>query len=312
MDLIRLLSDSDQSQALITWNVNIAASNPRQTELQQRLKRDDLFHVAIDCFSTDTVDFADFVLPAAGFLEFDDMVSPYFHLSLSAQVKAIDAIGQSLPNQEIFRRLAKAMGFNDPELYEDDATILDTLARQAGLADFAALKPTGTIELTAEPIVLFGDLKFPTQSGKIELKSERAAADGHPALPLPWADSRPGEGRFRLLSPASPWLMNSSYHADAKIAEKVGPETVLLHPADAALLSLQAGDTASVSNATGRLAMRIEIGEIVPRGVALAHKSRWPKLLAGHVNINVLNPGDKTDMAESSAVHGIEVTIARA
>jgi anaerobic selenocysteine-containing dehydrogenase len=312
MDLIRLLSDSDQSQALITWNVNIAASNPRQTELQQRLKREDLFHVAIDCFSTDTVDFADFVLPAAGFLEFDDMVSPYFHLSLSAQVKAIDAIGQSLPNQEIFRRLAKAMGFNDPELYEDDATILDTLARQAGLADFAALKPTGTIELTAEPIVLFGDLKFPTQSGKIELKSERAAADGHPALPLPWADSRPGEGRFRLLSPASPWLMNSSYHADAKIAEKVGPETVLLHPADAALLSLQAGDTASVSNATGRLAMRIEIGEIVPRGVALAHKSRWPKLLAGHVNINVLNPGDKTDMAESSAVHGIEVTIARA
>jgi anaerobic selenocysteine-containing dehydrogenase len=115
-----------------------------------------------------------------------------------------------------------------------------------------------------------------------------------------------------MLSPASPWLMNSSYHGDAKIAAKIGPETILLHPADADGLALKVGDTASVSNATGRLMMRIDIGEIVPRGVALAHKSRWPKLLAGHLNVNALNPGQKTDMAESSAVHGVEVTIARA
>src|SRR5262249_51197257 len=132
MDLVRLLSDAEQSRGLITWNINIAASNPRQAELHTRLKREDLFHVAVDCFSTDTTDFADFVLPAAGFLEFDDMVSPYFHLTLSAQAKAIEAIGECLPNQEIFRRLAKAMGFNEPELFEEDASILDTLAQQAG------------------------------------------------------------------------------------------------------------------------------------------------------------------------------------
>jgi anaerobic selenocysteine-containing dehydrogenase len=311
MDLIRLLSDPEQSRALITWNINIAASNPRQAELRERLQREDLFHVAIDCFSTDTCDLADFVLPAAGFLEFDDLVSPYFHLSLSAQAKAIEPIGQSLPNQEIFRRLARAMDFQEPELFEDDATILDTLARQAGLADFATLKAKATVELTPEAIPLFADLNFPTPSGKIELKSARAAEDGHPALPDASADARPATGRFRMLSPASPWLMNSSYHEDAKIAEKVGPETILLHPADAEALSLKIGDSASVSNTTGRLTMRIDIGEIVPRGVALAHKSRWPKLLAGHLNVNALNPGEKSDMAESSAVHGIEVTIAR-
>ncbi|HEY4162807.1 MAG TPA: molybdopterin-dependent oxidoreductase [Dongiaceae bacterium] len=312
MDLIETLSDPLQANALITWNVNIAASNPRQEKLHAVLKRDDLFHVAIDCFPTDTTDFADFVLPAASFLEFDDMVSPYFHLSLSAQAKAMEPIGESLANQEIFRRLAKAMGFNEPELFEDDAAILDTLARQAGLAGFAELKAKGTVELYAEPVPLFADLQFPTPSGKIELKSKSAAADGHPALPQPWADPRPASGSFRLLSPASAWLMNSSYHEDRKIAEKIGPETIWLHPEDAARLALHEGDTASVSNATGRLAMRIAIGEIVPLGVALAHKSRWPKLLPGHLNINALNPGTKTDMAESSAVHGIEVTIARA
>ena len=198
------------------------------------------------------------------------------------------------------------------ELFEDDATILDTLARQTGLQDFASLKAKGTVDLAADPVPLFADLKFPTASGKIELKSERAAADGHPALPLPLADARPGGAKLRLLSPASPWLMNSSYHEDAKIAEKIGPETVLLHPADAARLSLSSGDLVSVHNATGRLTMKMEIGEIVPLGVALAHKSRWPKLLAGRLNINALNPGEKTDMAESSAVHGIEVEVVRA
>jgi anaerobic selenocysteine-containing dehydrogenase len=312
MDLVDLLKRPKDARALITWNVNIAASNPRQADLHQALRRDDLFHVAIDCFATDTTDFADFILPAAGFLEFDDIVSPYFHLGLSVQAKAIEPIGDSLPNQDIFRRLARAMSFNEPELYEDDVTILDTLARQTGLAGFAALKEKATVELSPDPVPLFADLKFPTPSGKIELKSDRAAADGHPALPQPSADTRPEAGRFRMLSPASPWLMNSSYHEDAKIAAKIGPETILLHPADAESLSLKVGDSASVANATGRLTMRIDIGEIVPRGVALAHKSRWPKLLAGHLNVNALNPGQKTDMAESSAVHGVEVTIARA
>ncbi len=312
MDLVTLLGDATRSQALMTWNINVAASNPRQAELQAVLKRDDLFHVAIDCFATDTTDFADFVLPAASFLEFDDIVSPYFHLSLSVQAKATEAIGQSLPNQEIFRRLAGATGFNEPELFEDDATILDTLARQAGLDGFAKLKTAATVDLFLEPVALFPDLKFPTPSGKIELKSARAEADGHPALPLSHADPRPEGHWLRLLSPASPWLMNSSYHGDAKIAEKIGPETVLLHPADAAELALLPGDLVSVRNATGRLTMKAEIGEIVPRGVALAHKSRWPKLLPGRLNVNALNPGDKTDMAESSAVHGIEVEVVRA
>ena len=44
-------------------------------------------------------------------------------------------------------------------------------------------------------------------------------------------------------------------------------------------------------------------------GVALSHKSRWPKLSKQHANINVLNPGRKTDMAESSAVHSVEVAL---
>jgi anaerobic selenocysteine-containing dehydrogenase len=312
MDLVATLSDPGKAQALITWNINIAASNPDQAHLHRVLRDERLFHIAIDPFPTDTTDFADFVLPAASFLEFDDLVSPYFHLLMSAQVKALEPMGEALPNQEIFRRLAKAMGYSEPELFEDDRAALDSLCRQIGLQDFASLAAKGTTDIWTEPVPQFGDLQFPTPSGKIEIASEAAAADGHPRLPQPLADPRPQGGLFRLLSPASAWLMNSTYNCDPKVAEKLGAETVTLNPADAARLGLQDGDTVIAANKTGRLELRLGIADIVPAGVALSHKSRWPKLSKQHANINALNPGRKTDMAESSAVHSVEITLTKA
>ena len=101
MDLIPALEGP--ARALFCWNINIAASNPQQARLRRALARDDLFTVAVDLFSTDTVDMADVVLPAASFLEHDDLVVSYFNQSLSAQVGAVDPPGTALPNSEIFR-----------------------------------------------------------------------------------------------------------------------------------------------------------------------------------------------------------------
>ncbi|HTO82616.1 MAG TPA: molybdopterin-dependent oxidoreductase, partial [Methylomirabilota bacterium] len=66
MDLAATLEDAAAAQALFCWNINIAASNPQQRRLHRALQRDDLFTVVVDAFQTDTADFADFVLPAAG------------------------------------------------------------------------------------------------------------------------------------------------------------------------------------------------------------------------------------------------------
>ena len=197
---------------------------------------------------------ADYVLPAASFLEFDDLVGSYFNLTLSAQVKAAEPMGESLPNMEIFRRLALAMGYPEPELYETDAELLETLLERSGVGeDFASLAAKGTVPIAAEPVIQFADRRFPTPSGRVELASARAEADGFPRLPLPLADPRPADGRLRLLSPASPWLLNDSFANDAKIAKRMGPATVALHPDDAAARGLADGDEAVVANETGRL-----------------------------------------------------------
>ena len=312
MELVGCLEDAARSQALVCWNINIAASNPQQQRLHEALRRDDLVTVAIDLFPTDTTDFADYVLPAASFLEFDDLVVSYFHLTLSAQVKAMEPLGEALPNTEIFRRLARAMGYEDRELYERDEEILETLLTRSGIGeDLASLARKGTVPIAAEPVVQFADLRFPTPSGRVELASERAEAEGLPRVPLPLADPRPADGRLRLLSPASPWLLNDSFANDAKIATRIGRATIALHPDDATERGLTDGDEAEVRNDTGHVRLRVLLSDAVPRGVAYSPKGRWPKREPGRANVNTLNPGETADMGRSTSVHGVEISVAR-
>jgi anaerobic selenocysteine-containing dehydrogenase len=310
MDLAACLEDPAQARAFVCWNINVAASNPEQARLRRALAREDLFSVVVELFPTDTTDFADVVLPAASFLEFDDLVVSYFHLSLSAQVKAAEPLGEALPNQEIFRRLARAMGYTELELYERDAEVIAEVLRRAKVGeDFASLAAKGSVWIAPEPVLQFADLAFPTASGRIEIASARAEADGLPRVPLPLADPRPAGARLRLLTPASPWLLNDSFANDPKISRRIGPAVLALHPADAAERGLAEGAEALLVNDTGRLVLRVTLSDALPRGVAYSPKGRWPKREPARANVNVLNPGEKTDMGESTSVHGVEVEV---
>jgi anaerobic selenocysteine-containing dehydrogenase len=308
MDLAERLEDREKARALCCWNINIAASNPEQARLRSALARDDLFTVVVDLFATDTTDYADIVLPAASFLESDDLVASYFHISLSAQVKAIEPFGESLPNTEIFRRLAAAMGFDEPALHESDDEVIARVLEPTGVT-FGELAERGTVWLESEPVVQFADLRFPTPSGRVEIASDSAQADGHPRVPEPHADPRPDAGMLRLLSPASPWLMNDSFANDAKLTWRLGGATVKMHPLDAADRGLAAGDVVQLESPTGRLTLTVELSEELPRGVIYSPKGRWPKREPGAANINFLNPGIESDMGHSTTVHGVEVSV---
>ena len=88
-----------------------------------------------------------------------------------------------------------------------------------------------------------------------------------------------------------------------------GAATIALHPADAAERHLAEGDLALVHNHCGRLSLKVVISDELPRGVALTHKGRWLGADADAANVNVLNPGVKSDMGESTAVHSVEVSV---
>ena len=310
MDFAERLEDVDAAQALVCWNTNPAASAPQQQRLHQALRRNDLFTVVVDCFPTDTTDFADIVLPAASFLEFDDLTFSYFHLNIGAQAQARKPMGESLPNQEIFRRLAKAMGFEEAELFEPDEAVLNRLLTEMHVGfDFNELKNKGWHAISESPLIFYQDYKFDTPSGKIEIASEKAKKKGMPRLPQPWVDAPPRDGHLRLLSPASLWRMNDSYANDKNIQQRAGEANVIVHPEDAARLGLTDGARVRLENETGWLELIATVDPLTPQGVALTYKGRWPKQEQQRRNVNVLNPGHKTDMGESSSVHSIEVSI---
>jgi anaerobic selenocysteine-containing dehydrogenase len=310
MQLAAHLEDASRARALVCFNINIAASNPDQARLQAALRREDLFTVVADLFPTDSTDFADVVLPAASFLEFDDVIASYFHRSISAQVRALDPPGLARTNMDIFRDIARAMAFEDPVLHETDETIIETLmARRGAGLTFAELAKQGTIWPSDEPEIQFEGLRFATPSGRIELVSEAADHDGHGLLPRPHVDAAPTGGRLRLLSPATAWMLNASFSNEPKLIRRAGELTVFVHPDEALARGLGDRSRVHVTSETGELEALLVQTDDVPLGVAYLPKGRWPKREPGAANVNVLNPSRASDMGSSATFHGTEVML---
>lgn len=310
MDLIDYLEDADKSQALFCWNINNVSSNPNQARLKKALCREDLFTIVTDIFPTDTTDYADIILPAASFLESNDLFASYFNHSLSAQVKITEPMGECLPNSEIFRRLSKAMDFEEKALYESDLEVIEHILAATGSGEtFASLSAKGTVSIADSPVVQFADLKFPTSDGRIHLASTEAVAEGQSIIPEPHADPRPTNGSLRLLSPASSWLLNGSFGNDSKIEDQMKKAIVTLNPEDAKSRGLNEGQMVRLHNQTGELELKLVLDKTIPLGIALSHKGRWPKRQSDNANVNVLNPGLKSDMGASTSVHSIEVQV---
>src|SRR5205823_12390571 len=98
-------------RALVVYNSNPGAVAPNQQRVLAGLKREDLFTVVLEHFQTDTADYADILLPATTQLEHFDVHRSYGHTYVMLNTPAIEPLGESKPNTEIFRLLAKRMGF---------------------------------------------------------------------------------------------------------------------------------------------------------------------------------------------------------
>ena len=228
MDLIaasRIVS----TRRFLTWNINPVATNPDPVRLRAALAREDLFSSAIDLFATDTTDVADVVLPAASFLETDDLFDPYFDLALSAIVKAVEPPGQAL-------RTARSSGGSPPPCVSTSRCFTSPIApssrRNRGhrarlvLEELAAV--ARSVASTTSSCSSRTRVRHAERQDRAGL-GHGARALGLPRVPSPDADAPPAPGRLRLLSPASEWTMNASFANDPTIRRRLGPVWVALH-----------------------------------------------------------------------------------
>src|SRR3989454_2161465 len=112
-------------KALFIYNHNPVIVHPDQNRLRRGLLREDLFTVGADVVMTDSMAYCDIVLPASSHFEYGDLYPAYGQHWLQRAEPVIRPRGESLPNTEIFRRLAARFGFDDPAFRATDAELMD-------------------------------------------------------------------------------------------------------------------------------------------------------------------------------------------
>ncbi|MEP6885884.1 MAG: molybdopterin oxidoreductase family protein [Gammaproteobacteria bacterium] len=300
-----LLDQNAPINALIVYNSNPVAVAPDSSRVARGFAREDLFTVVLEHFQTDTADYADILLPATTQLEHLDVIKPYGHYYLMANNPAIAPLGECKPNTEIFRLLAKAMGFTDPCFSDSDETIA-----QAAVAkdwDFDAVRAAGwkRVGLPKE-VARFAEGGFDTPSGKVEFFSIRARAMGVDPLPdyiAPQEDTR-SEAAVRyplaMISPPARHFLNSSFVNVRSLRAAEGEPWLDIHPEDAGKRGIVHGNYLRVYNDRGSVELRARVTDRARRGVVVGLSVWWKKLARDGKNANELTNSDTlTDLGRA-------------
>jgi anaerobic selenocysteine-containing dehydrogenase len=324
----RILTDETLDppvKALFVYNSNPAAVAPEQEAVRRGLFRQDLFTVVHELFPTDTVDFADIVLPATTTLEHYDVHKSYGHLYMSLSRPAIAPLGESLPNTEVFRRLAARLGLDDPCLRESDEDMARRSfdwdhPRMAGIT-FERLAREGTVRLSVpDPYVPFAEGGFPTPSGKCELRSERLAAEGHDAVagyvpPRESATSAPELAKkypLAFISPPAHHFLNSTFSSQPVFVRREGGASVTLHPHDASSRGIADGLMVRIYNDRGSFLARARVSDAARPGLVVGLSIWWAKMCPGGRNANAVTGQELTDMGGGATFYDALVDVAPA
>jgi anaerobic selenocysteine-containing dehydrogenase len=303
-------------RALIVYNNNPVAVCPDSDKVIAGFSREDLFTVVMDHFQTDTADYADIVLPATTQLEHYDVHKSYGHLYALANNPAIVPLGESLPNSEVFRRLAARMGFDEPCFRDSD----EDICRSALGAHFEwdALKARGWQRLPVpERFAPFAEGGFPTPSGKCELYSaflEKQGVDPLPFYnpPAEVADAGLAQ-RYPLafLSPPARHFLNSSFANLARFREFEREPHLDMHPQDAAARGIGDGERVRVFNDRGGYTLKARVNGKPRPGVVVAPSVWWKKFARDGGNANNVTSQRTTDLGGGATFYDCRVEVER-
>ncbi len=316
-------------KSLMVWNTNPVTQSPETDKIIKGLLREDLFTVVADHFISDTAAYADIVLPATMGAEMEDMILSWGHLYLTYNAKCADAPGECLSNQEIFRRLAKKLGFQEDNFKWSDSECLENYVNWDAPAcegySLAYMREHGFAKLkvgTKDDRAPHKNGNFPTPTGKCMLMAEGAKnfvagpfrqmydgfQPGEDLDPLPdyvanreSADSNPALAKkypLNIVSPKSHGFLNSCY---ANMTDKIkgqGEQFVMIHPADAEMRGIKEGAKVKVFNDRGAFEGDARITKDVNPGIVVATLGYWRQMNNG--TVNCISSAEFGDMGHST------------
>jgi anaerobic selenocysteine-containing dehydrogenase len=316
VDVGRHLVDPDLAppiKSLFVYNHNPLVVHPDQNRMRRGLAREDLFTVGADVVMTDSLAYCDIVLPASSHFEYGDLYPAYGQHWLQRAEPVIPPQGESLPNTEIFRRLAARFGFTDPIFRADDRELMDDAVdaadpRMGGLTGsrVAPARPL-PMHVAGEPARLFHNVVPRTQSGKIELASPYLEGKYDARLPRfrPVASPYP----LALITPASDRRITSTFGG---LSTNDGTPPLEMHPDDARARGLADGVLVRVWNDLGEVRLPLRVTDAVRPGVVSSLKGAWLRTSDNGQTVSALAPAHHADLAGGACYNDARVEVAAA
>jgi anaerobic selenocysteine-containing dehydrogenase len=288
-------------EMLVVHNSNPAVILPDQNRVVAGLERDDLFTVVVEQFMTDTARYADIVLPATTQLEHLDLADAWGHLYLALNQPAIAPRGEALPNTEIARRLAAALGLDDPLLSLSDeqlvASLLDSDHPFLAGIDVERLTRDGWARLNvpdgARPHVdpIEGVPRGPMRLGRLEHRTGRESPEN-------------GDGRHPLAlisRKQHPKFLNANYGGFPRHLPSNGGPFLQIDAVDAAARGIETGDVVEVVNDRGHLTLTAEVTDDLQPGLVAIPFGYWHRSSPEGRAVNALTNARVPDSDRGSA-----------
>ncbi|UCD67930.1 MAG: molybdopterin-dependent oxidoreductase [Betaproteobacteria bacterium] len=297
-------------RALFVWNADPANCVPDTQDARKGMAREDLFTVVHDTFLTDSADYADILLPADTALERMDLLAAYGNYYFGLSQPAIEKVGESLDNGELFRRLAHRMGYDEDCFSQSDEEMLEDIID----VQFNPLFEGVTMDLLKEQGWARAAVdsprrrgvnsgKWPTPSGKIEIYSEAMAQRGLDPLPahIPEVEGLENEqaaSRYPLqvISAATHYFIGASFQHVPRLQEMLSRPTIEISAEDAGTRGIQTGDWCRLYNDRGETFGYAHIVDgLLPRVLGAPKQLQGSRMKNG-VNVNALTSQREADM----------------
>lgn len=301
--------------ALFVFNSNPAVTTPNQNAVRKGLERNDLLTVVSEHFMTDTARYADYIFPATSVLENWDLLTSWGTPYLNLNEPALEPLGEAKPNSELFRLLAREMGFQEKYLYQSDLDIikktLDSQHEYMKGISFESLRKTGGQKLNLpRKWMPHATGNFKTSSGKCLFFDSNLDQPLPDYIPVSYSAAQTKDYPLHLLTIKTPrYLLNSSHANVDHILEKEGEFYLEIHPEDAQVRKIEDGDALKVVNQRGRVLITARISQKVTKGVVCMPHGFWPSKLKGGSSANALTSDLLTDMGRGGAIQEARVEV---
>ncbi len=296
-------------EALVVYNSNPVAVAPESRKVVRGFAREDLFTVVLEHFLTDTADHADYVLPATTQLEHLDVHTSYGHTYALINEPAIAPLGEAKPNTEVFRLLARRMGFDEACFADTD----EAMARTAfgNKISFDELRRDGWVKLPL-PDAPLAEGRFPTPGGKCLIDSPGLGVPDY--VPNHEAPRSEAARRFPLamISPPARNFLNSTFVNVKSLRDIEGEPLIEMHEFDAAARGIVDGQPVRVFNDRGEYLCKAVLSGRARPGVVNGLGVWWRKLGPNGTNVNELTHQRLTDIGRAPAFYDCLVDVAAA